>query len=55
MNRVQLDECPDANGFYTIRYFDGSPNGDTERPVIATVYDYDFAKEIVYQLNHGLL
>lgn len=33
-----LDECRDANGFYTVRIADGSPNGDTGACPIATVY-----------------
>jgi hypothetical protein len=33
-----IDECRDAQGFVTIRRFDGSPNGDTEAQPIATVY-----------------
>jgi len=37
--RWQADECPDANGFTTIRRWDGSPTGDTDRQPIATVYE----------------
>lgn len=32
------DECPEANGFTTIRRANGECNGDTEAQPIATVY-----------------
>lgn len=36
--RWVVDECPDMNGHFTIRVADGTPNGNTEVPAIATVY-----------------
>lgn len=44
--RWVVDECPDAYGHWTIRPDDGTPNGDTEAEVIATVYDEDDARRI---------
>lgn len=44
--RWQMDECPDANDDYTIRPFDGTANGNTDEPIIATVYTYGEAKLI---------
>lgn len=52
MKKVQIDECLDANGNITVRYWDGSPNGNTEAPVIATFYDESYAIEFVYQINN---
>lgn len=43
---LSVDECPDALGFSTIRVADGSPNGDTDADVIATVYLDEFAPVI---------
>lgn len=37
----KVDECEDAHGHYTIRHADGTPNGDTQRQLIATVYYHD--------------
>lgn len=50
-----VDECPDANGHFTIRIADGSPNGDIEQQPIATVYDSDIADIIVTRHNAPLL
>lgn len=36
-----VDECEDALGNLTIRRADGTPNGDTEHDIIATVYGDD--------------
>lgn len=49
--KLQADECPDANGFVTLRPFDGSPNGDTIEQPIATVYDSGHASFIVRACN----
>lgn len=46
-----VDECPDANGHWTIRYADGSANGDTEREPIATVYNREDAENLVIVHN----
>lgn len=40
---LTVDDCPDALGFSTIRVDDGTPNGDTEGDVIATIYLPEFA------------
>jgi hypothetical protein len=47
----QIDNCPDAKGFWTIRPYDGTENGDTSQQPIATVADYDLAKLIVADHN----
>lgn len=49
---VVVDECPDANGNWTIRLADGSSNGDISVPPVATVYDHDHALLIVRAINH---
>jgi hypothetical protein len=49
----QVDECPDANGYVTIRLYDGSPNGNTQAPPIATVYDAEVANHIVVLHNRN--
>lgn len=51
LNLIKVDPCPDANGYATIRWDDGSGNGDTERQPIATVYDWDDAQAIVDAWN----
>lgn len=43
MTKFVVDDCPDANGNYTIRFDDGSVHGDTNRNPIATVYSKEFA------------
>jgi hypothetical protein len=48
---IVVDECPDTNGHLTIRWADGSDNGDLERQPIATVYDMDDAQAIVDAWN----
>ncbi len=37
--RIQVDGCPDANGFTTLREYDGTDNGNTAKQPIATVYE----------------
>lgn len=52
MRRWTIDECRSADGHWTIREVDGSPNGNIEMPVIATVYwDFRIAAEIVKAVN----
>jgi len=46
-----IDECPDANGFWTIRISDGTPNGDIDSQPIATVYTLEDAERIVQSMN----
>ena len=41
-----VDECEDANGFSTIRWDDGTPNGDLDAQPIATVYEHRHAEII---------
>jgi len=48
---IVVDECPDAYGHATIRWADGTENGDLERQPIATVYDWDDAQAIVDAWN----
>lgn len=48
----QVDECPDANNFYTIRYRDDTKNGDITNDVIATVYKKEHAQLIVKLFNN---
>lgn len=36
--RWTIDECPDAQGFATIRLYDGSPNGNIRYAPVATAY-----------------
>ena len=48
---IIVDPCPDANGNATIRWADGSENGDTERQCVATVYNEDDAQGIVDAWN----
>ena len=52
---IKLDPCPDANGNATIRWDDGSENGNTEKQPIATVYDWDDAQGIVDAWNAAQL
>ena len=35
-----VDDCPDADGYDTIRLADGTPNGDIEAQPIATAYSH---------------
>ena len=49
-----VDECPDANGHWTIRLADGSPNGNTEAEPIATVFDRQEADFIVLWHNKAI-
>ena len=46
-----VDECPDANGFWTIREADGTPNGNIMKQPIATAYTKSNADLIVTVLN----
>lgn len=39
----QIDDCPDANGFSTIRPADSTAHGDTDAQPVATVYRDDHA------------
>lgn len=58
INRVEqkwvVDECADANGNWTIRIDNGTPNGDTELEVVATVYGLALAEHIVETHNRRL-
>lgn len=49
-----VDECPDAHGNWTIRCADGTPNGDTEEDVVATVYGLALAETIVAEHNKAM-
>ncbi len=49
-----VDDCPDANGFSTIRIADGTVHGNTEEEPIATVYDEEMAQYIVAHHNSRL-
>ena len=55
LNRIKkkwiVDECPDAHGNWTIRIDNGTPNGDTEADVVATVYGQALAETIVAEHN----
>ena len=44
--KYQIDDCRDANGFFTIRLFDGSANGDTES-CIGTIFKEEDADLLV--------
>lgn len=44
--RWKIDECLSPGGFYTIRPYDGTPNGNTEAQPIATVYREEDARLI---------
>ena len=46
-----VDECLDADGNHTVRWADGSDNGDIDRQPVATVYDHDDAQGIVDAWN----
>jgi len=47
MPMFQVDECGDADGFSTIRPYDGSVNGDTDTEPIATVFKSEHADMLV--------
>ena len=49
-----IDDCPDANGYATIRVDDGTENGDTSKEPIATVFDWCNAEMIVHNHNISL-
>lgn len=49
-----VDECQDANGYWTIRISDGTANGDMDKEPIATVYSEKVAKSIVDEHNKNL-
>ena len=44
--RWKIDECPDANGNWTLREADGTEHGDTET-CIATVYGGVMEQELI--------
>lgn len=46
-----VDPIPDANGNWTVRIADGSPNGNTEENPVATFYDEKSAGWVVAQHN----
>jgi hypothetical protein len=37
-----IDECPDAQGYSTLRFDDGTSNGDISDPPVATIYRQEF-------------
>jgi hypothetical protein len=45
--RLTVDECVDANGHWTIRPADGTPNGDIDAQPIATFYVLEHAERYV--------
>ena len=49
-----VDNCPDANGNWTIRLDNGTENGDTESEPVATVYGLALAEHIVTMHNEGV-
>jgi hypothetical protein len=53
--RVIVDPISDANGFYTIRWDNGTENGDTESQPVATVYDYGIAIRLAALYNASTL
>jgi hypothetical protein len=50
MNKLTVDMCPDADGHYTIREWDGTDCGDTNT-CIATVYDFNDACSLAEAWN----
>lgn len=48
-----VDECPAADGNWTIRVADGTPNGNVEVEPVATVYGLALAERIVYLHNQA--
>jgi hypothetical protein len=54
MQKWVVDECSDASGNWTIRIDNGTPNGDTEAQVVATVYGLALAEHIVETHNKVL-
>jgi hypothetical protein len=53
-SRWIVDPCHDANECWTIRFDDGSTNGDTDSQPIATIYDRHVADLIVNQHNNAI-
>jgi hypothetical protein len=49
-----VDECPDANGNWTIRLANGTENGDTTSEPVATVYGLALAEHIVSLHNESI-
>lgn len=47
----QVDERSDAYGHWTIRFADGTENGDLNRQPIATVFSLNDAEEMVASHN----
>ena len=54
IRKLTIDDCPDANGYYTIRFDDGTIHGNTEEQPIATVFDLSIAKDIVDSHNANI-
>ena len=48
---VTIDECPDANGNWTMRFANGTANGDTTQEPIATFYQLDVAESVARACN----
>lgn len=44
--RWKIDECPDANGYWTLREDDGTEHGDTET-CIATIYGGEIEQGLI--------
>jgi len=51
MDRWCVDECPDANGYWTIRPATAVGRPITDKQPIATVYSEDFARQVVMEHN----
>lgn len=51
----QVDSSNKMYGYFTIRHFDGSPNGNTQEQPIATVFTEQDAIEIVDLHNKALV
>ena len=48
---VVVDDALDANGNATLRWADGSDNGNTDVQPIATIYDYEVALLLADAIN----
>jgi len=54
MNKLTVDGCPDSEGFWTIRDWDGTDCGDTDT-CHGTIYDYVLAAKMVEAYNEHYL
>lgn len=49
--RLQVDNTPDAYGYFTLRHWDGTTAGNIDVDPVATVYDASDADKIVSMVN----